>query len=172
MSVDTPKAEEDIVGTQPLTSSPPKPQPSEVHVVGGDLKATTAMSAVEGIESSRKKDERMDTGLAGRAESPPSSLRGPPTAPQRPVVEDSGTSSLPSLRSRRTSPMEQSTVQGSSDRPLNVTDALTYLDSVKNQFQEQPDVYNRFLEIMKDFKNEQCVSFCSLPPQMTKQKQH
>lgn len=39
-------------------------------------------------------------------------------------------------------------------RPLNVTDALTYLDSVKQQFQDNPDVYNRFLDIMKDFKGQ------------------
>ncbi|KAL6301443.1 hypothetical protein BKA93DRAFT_751965 [Sparassis latifolia] len=40
------------------------------------------------------------------------------------------------------------------ERPLNVTDALSYLDSVKMQFQERPDVYNHFLDIMKDFKGQ------------------
>jgi len=39
-------------------------------------------------------------------------------------------------------------------RPLNVKDALTYLDQVKVQFQERPDVYNKFLDIMKDFKSQ------------------
>ncbi|ODV89930.1 hypothetical protein CANCADRAFT_1662 [Tortispora caseinolytica NRRL Y-17796] len=39
-------------------------------------------------------------------------------------------------------------------RPLNVKDALSYLDQVKVQFQNQPDVYNRFLDIMKDFKSQ------------------
>ena len=39
-------------------------------------------------------------------------------------------------------------------RPLNVTDALTYLDAVKVQFQDKPDVYNHFLDIMKDFKSQ------------------
>ena len=39
-------------------------------------------------------------------------------------------------------------------RPLNVTDALTYLDAVKNQFQDNLDVYNHFLDIMKDFKSQ------------------
>ena len=43
------------------------------------------------------------------------------------------------------------------NRPLNVTDALTYLDAVKVQFQDKPDVYNNFLDIMKDFKSEVCV---------------
>jgi histone deacetylase complex regulatory component SIN3 len=39
-------------------------------------------------------------------------------------------------------------------RPLNVTDALSYLDAVKSQFQDKPDVYNHFLDIMKDFKSQ------------------
>ena len=39
-------------------------------------------------------------------------------------------------------------------RPLNVKDALSYLDQVKIQFYDQPDVYNRFLDIMKDFKSQ------------------
>jgi paired amphipathic helix protein Sin3a len=47
------------------------------------------------------------------------------------------------------------------ERPLNVTDALSYLDDVKAQFQDQPDVYNHFLDIMKDFKSQLCVSFLS-----------
>ncbi|KAF8518600.1 paired amphipathic helix, partial [Gautieria morchelliformis] len=40
------------------------------------------------------------------------------------------------------------------DRPLNVSDALGYLDEVKNRFQDRPDVYNHFLDIMKDFKSQ------------------
>ncbi|KAJ7056613.1 histone deacetylase complex, SIN3 component, partial [Mycena amicta] len=40
------------------------------------------------------------------------------------------------------------------NRALNVTDALSYLDAVKNQFNAQPEVYNRFLDIMKDFKSQ------------------
>lgn len=41
-----------------------------------------------------------------------------------------------------------------SERPLNVSDALGYLDQVKMQFSERPDVYNKFLDIMKDFKSQ------------------
>lgn len=52
---------------------------------------------------------------------------------------------------RRASPVDQST----SERPLNVADALSYLDDVKSRFNDQPDVYNHFLDIMKEFKNEQ-----------------
>ena len=40
-------------------------------------------------------------------------------------------------------------------RQLNVKDALSYLELVKFQFSSQPEIYHRFLEIMKDFKNQE-----------------
>ncbi|PVU95697.1 hypothetical protein BB561_001661 [Smittium simulii] len=40
-----------------------------------------------------------------------------------------------------------------SGKQVNVRDALSYLDLVKFQFQKQPEIYNRFLGIMKDFKS-------------------
>ncbi|KAJ7650581.1 hypothetical protein FB45DRAFT_888175 [Roridomyces roridus] len=50
----------------------------------------------------------------------------------------------------------QSDVQSATpiERPLNVTDALSYLDDVKNNFHDQPNVYNHFLDIMKEFKSQ------------------
>ncbi|CCF55947.1 hypothetical protein KAFR_0A05120 [Kazachstania africana CBS 2517] len=39
-------------------------------------------------------------------------------------------------------------------RPLNVKDALSYLEQVKQQFNSRPDIYNQFLDIMKDFKSQ------------------
>lgn len=44
-------------------------------------------------------------------------------------------------------------VEPPANRPV-MQDALTYLDQVKVQFHDQPDVYNRFLDIMKDFKSQ------------------
>lgn len=41
---------------------------------------------------------------------------------------------------------------GQGQQPI-LNDALSYLDQVKVQFVEHPDVYNRFLDIMKDFKS-------------------
>lgn len=54
------------------------------------------------------------------------------------------------------SPVGSSAAQASPEmnRALNVTDALSYLDAVKVQFNEKPEVYNRFLDIMKDFKSQ------------------
>jgi len=45
---------------------------------------------------------------------------------------------------------------------MSVQDALSYLDQVKVQFADQPDVYNRFLDIMKDFKSQAYVLFPDL----------
>eukprot|EP00040_Diaphanoeca_grandis_P026119 m.145798 g.145798 ORF g.145798 m.145798 type:complete len:319 (+) comp30455_c0_seq1:246-1202(+) len=36
---------------------------------------------------------------------------------------------------------------------LKVEDALSYLDQVRQQFENQPQVYNKFLDIMKEFKS-------------------
>lgn len=45
------------------------------------------------------------------------------------------------------------TSKDTSHSQLTVNDALSYLDQIKFQFQDnQPDVYNKFLDIMKDFK--------------------
>ncbi|KAH3661386.1 hypothetical protein OGAPHI_006793 [Ogataea philodendri] len=49
---------------------------------------------------------------------------------------------------------QQVAATAQSYRPLNVKDALSYLDQVKIQFQNQTDVYNNFLDIMKDFKSQ------------------
>uniref|UniRef100_A0A158PBC3 HDAC_interact domain-containing protein n=1 Tax=Angiostrongylus cantonensis TaxID=6313 RepID=A0A158PBC3_ANGCA len=55
---------------------------------------------------------------------------------------------------------------------FRVEDALSYLDQVKTQFADQPNVYTQFLDIMKDFKSQAYadenslnahVLFCDLP---------
>ena len=56
---------------------------------------------------------------------------------------------------------QTATMADNSARPLNVTDALTYLDLVKNRFRDRPEVYNQFLDIMKEFKGQTYV-VCSL----------
>jgi histone deacetylase complex regulatory component SIN3 len=64
-------------------------------------------------------------------------------------------SSLPSMPRPQSQP-EQNNVPSrpsvSPYRQLKVEDALAYLDEVKSEFAGQPHVYNRFLDIMKEFK--------------------
>lgn len=48
----------------------------------------------------------------------------------------------------------QAAMVGQGQQPI-LNDALSYLDQVKVQFSDKPDVYNKFLDIMKDFKSAQ-----------------
>ncbi|XP_077953566.1 paired amphipathic helix protein Sin3a-like isoform X2 [Gasterosteus aculeatus] len=48
----------------------------------------------------------------------------------------------------------QASPQGQQFQRLKVEDALSYLDQVKLQFGNQPQVYNDFLDIMKEFKSQ------------------
>lgn len=70
-----------------------------------------------------------------------------PTQSPTPMVPES---SAPSMRLPPLSYIEGQP----QERQLNVTDALSYLDAVKVQFHDQPEVYNQFLDIMKDFKSQ------------------
>ncbi|KAJ3035457.1 Transcriptional regulatory protein sin3 [Rhizophlyctis rosea] len=71
-----------------------------------------------------------------------------PSTPSTPI--HSSASSIPS----NLAVAEAAASAVSQYRPLNVKDALSYLDQVKIQFSDQPEVYNRFLDIMKDFKSQ------------------
>lgn len=75
-------------------------------------------------------------------------VAGPSTAVQTELADVVMTESPPLLHPRP--------VVGKAppERPLNVKDALSYLNAVKVQFQHKPDVYNLFLDIMKDFKGQ------------------
>lgn len=73
------------------------------------------------------------------------------SAPQTPMMDVEPTSAT-SVGRAQTPQSSQSANQN--DRQLNVTDALSYLDAVKSRFHDRTDVYNRFLDIMKDFKTQ------------------
>jgi len=53
-------------------------------------------------------------------------------------------------------PSQQPTAQQQQQhfQKLKVEDALSYLDQVKDKFKNQPQVYNDFLDIMKEFKSQ------------------
>lgn len=87
---------------------------------------------------------------AGRGIATPGRLASPAVGakPEAPAA------AAPDLPSTAATGADSDGMTESESRPLNVTDALSYLDSVKQQFQENPDVYNQFLDIMKDFKGQ------------------
>lgn len=66
----------------------------------------------------------------------------------RPPIADDIPYGSPNAFSAQEPPKLQERVQ------INVSDAVVYLDSIKIQFQERPDVYNDFLDIMKEYKGQ------------------
>jgi paired amphipathic helix protein Sin3a len=48
---------------------------------------------------------------------------------------------------------------------LNRREAISFVDNVKLQFEDDPEKYDRFLDIMRDLKGNVCVIFSfSVPP--------
>ena len=114
------------------------------------------------------------TTVRRNSNSPPSSSTPNYNRPKTPNIESSSLSDhAPIPQSQTTTPSSSSTppvsnttttttaatmtsasVAANGYRPLNVKDALTYLDQVKVKFADQPEVYNRFLDIMKEFKSQ------------------
>ncbi|KAJ3508561.1 hypothetical protein NLJ89_g5689 [Agrocybe chaxingu] len=134
MAVDSPGRESKRLPENSPRTLPPL---SDQHSQNNDRKATPKPEILE----QPLKEDRV---LTPRIATPIFIPRSEPGGPLRDDTQ----------RSRKASPMDTRTYS-TSDRPLNVTDALSYLDAVKVQFQDKPDVYNHFLDIMKEFKNEQ-----------------
>jgi hypothetical protein len=108
---------------------------------------------------------------------PPSSVRPPPipagsdgqSLPEQPSASPAtGQSLYPQvlmggfvrapLAFHGTRPLASTTTQatmpsGNNASKLALNDAFSYLDRVKAEFEGQPEVYNRFLQVMRDFKN-------------------
>ncbi len=50
-----------------------------------------------------------------------------------------------------------SMIRSSDGTPVSILDAMCYLYAIRDQFPDKPEVYNRFLDIIRDCKNELCV---------------
>ncbi|KAJ2926800.1 hypothetical protein H1R20_g10317, partial [Candolleomyces eurysporus] len=137
---------------QPSPDDPPKISHERGKSPPADLEKVLKAEDVPTRVSSPKPP------AAGPVATPEPARRTPSSRRATPMIVDEPPRALPKSslsKSRRASPVEEQNPSQPHDRPLNVTDALTYLDEVKVQFADQPDVYNQFLDIMKEFKNEQ-----------------
>ncbi|EPY49396.1 SIN3 family co-repressor Pst3 [Schizosaccharomyces cryophilus OY26] len=63
-------------------------------------------------------------------------------------------SSIPTLSANMETDEGLAAMTSSNSRPLDVNDALSYLEMVRYYFSEKREVYNQFLEIMRDFKSQ------------------
>ncbi|EAU81489.2 sin3b [Coprinopsis cinerea okayama7 len=135
------------------TTSSPTPRSTE-SAVTGPAAAGAVADAGDTNPPPPVREERV-TRSSSRKPSPTSEAPKEENVPPRNAPSPSAMAVDEPPPPRKGSPADAHGYPGSSDRPLNVTDALTYLDQVKVQFADQPDVYNQFLDIMKEFKNEQ-----------------
>ncbi|KAK5937991.1 Transcriptional regulatory protein sin3 [Knufia obscura] len=76
----------------------------------------------------------------------------PATGPQAFGTQISGQNAPQPYMTQPSPALVQQQIANGQQPILN--DALSYLDQVKVRFSDQPDVYNRFLDIMKDFKSQ------------------
>ena len=153
----------------PVDTHTPGPEPTKAQERTEESTSTIQLSSTQDRNATPKADA---LGILMKGEEKMEQDSTPPVAAPVAVsrsdskdivmqAEDTPAQASTSQLSRRTSPTDPQSYPLSADRPLNVTDALTYLDDVKGQFQDKPDVYNHFLDIMKEFKNELSVRFIS-----------
>ncbi|GLB39349.1 putative histone deacetylase (HDAC) interacting [Lyophyllum shimeji] len=151
---------EEPAAPAPGVPNPPEPTPVPTDAeapVQEDNKTEAPTGGVIGEEQEIKEQTDQKPPLA--AEEPPVTsepISEPPlqTAATPMAVDDTPAAAGPSQRPPERLPPPEPRGYTPLDRPLNVTDALGYLDAVKVQFADQPNVYNQFLDIMKEFKNE------------------
>ncbi|GAA6009510.1 hypothetical protein JCM11491_003584 [Sporobolomyces phaffii] len=80
--------------------------------------------------------------------------RNPPPPHQPPRSTPAAQQSAPTPPSQPPAAPAAQQASNAALRPLNVRDALQYLDRVKQQFANEYEVYDQFLTIMKDFKTQ------------------
>ncbi|EDV37338.1 uncharacterized protein Dana_GF11469, isoform A [Drosophila ananassae] len=135
----------------------------QIHVTGGGAGAANPASAQTVSSSSQTGTIRQRTisgtqtvasavgnlaTMAVQQQQPPTQQQQPPLAAAlTPPASISG-NSVPGGAS--TPPQGQ---PGNATPRLKVEDALSYLDQVKFQYADQPQIYNNFLDIMKEFKS-------------------
>ncbi|XP_059916267.1 SIN3 transcription regulator family member Aa isoform X1 [Gadus macrocephalus] len=86
---------------------------------------------------------------AGHGHTSSPAVHGGPAHHHSPAVQAHGPAGM-----HGHTPAPQATAQGQQFQRLKVEDALSYLDQVKLQFGNHPQVYNDFLDIMKEFKSQ------------------
>ncbi|KAJ2493505.1 hypothetical protein IWW37_000594 [Coemansia sp. RSA 2050] len=144
-------------GTSVLQLSQPAPRPSSSHMAPPSVPGAMSVASPHFAAASRA-----PAAMAAHSASAASAHQGANARPSSVVAAPLATSTQPAAANGSTvapaaaaeAPSEPARPQvDARERQLNVSDALSYLDLVKSQFQDRPEVYNQFLEIMKEFKS-------------------
>jgi paired amphipathic helix protein Sin3a len=81
----------------------------------------------------------------------PTQVSLPPISPMVQATSPTGAMAMAGASAAHP-PQTAGTNQNPSKGHPQLNDALAYLDRVKAEFHDQPEVYNKFLQIMRDFK--------------------
>ncbi|XP_075219291.1 paired amphipathic helix protein Sin3a-like isoform X2 [Lycorma delicatula] len=122
-----------------------KPSPADLNIVP-QFPVQAAFSASMPAVASTIKSSVAGGGLQGGAPHQPTTTLHPLHQSNRHKMH-SGSTTPPSVGGSGSAQQQQF-------QRLKVEDALTYLDLVKMKFSNQPQVYNDFLDIMKEFKSQ------------------
>ncbi|XP_011605729.2 SIN3 transcription regulator family member Aa [Takifugu rubripes] len=122
----------------------PAPAPTVYEAVSDNMQPTA------GVQYSVTQGYQVTQNSGGHGHTPNPAVHGG-AHHHSPAVQPHGPSVM-SGHSHTAAP--QGSAQGQQFQRLKVEDALSYLDQVKLQFGNQPQVYNDFLDIMKEFKSQ------------------
>ncbi|KAI1160718.1 hypothetical protein F5B18DRAFT_495815 [Nemania serpens] len=150
-------------------AGPPIPlgaPPASVNAFGGPLQNETSRPHQH---SAQNASNQMFGAIGGPSSGPPGLAGGAGPVFGGPLQQDNGrpgqvipfgSSGVAGVAMAASNPSMPAGGAGSNNGTLQqgqqpiLNDALSYLDQVKVQFADQPDVYNKFLDIMKDFKSQ------------------
>ena len=71
-------------------------------------------------------------------------VSGPPSSTPLPITSTTPTSTTSNVTSTGSTSTTQS---------MQLNDAFAYLDRVRAEFSDQPEIYNKFLQVMREFKS-------------------
>lgn len=126
----------------------------------GEMHASTALTTSSTPTTQQQQvDDKSRIGVKPRSGSAGMSVASfdnplPPSQPSVPSLQYQMVPSQQQEQKGQDQQQQQAPIYDQYYRPLNVKDALSYLEQVKFQFNSRPDVYNHFLDIMKDFKSQ------------------
>ncbi|KAL5469519.1 hypothetical protein EMCRGX_G030782 [Ephydatia muelleri] len=121
----------------------------EPQKVADSLVSFPRSSSQQGTNSTASSQPATNTTAGMAAQMPLQQTTLPQTQQSSPGSQSQGTAPATS-----TIQQQAAAVASSQFQRLKVEDALSYLDQVKLQFGNQPQVYNDFLDIMKEFKSQ------------------
>ncbi|XP_037821313.1 paired amphipathic helix protein Sin3a isoform X2 [Lucilia sericata] len=121
----------------------------QIHVTGGTAGSVPIVTNPTVPQTANSVRQRTISGTQSSSISSSSQ----PLVQQQQQQQQATTAQTPQLTGGGTTASTPQPGQPGAPPRLKVEDALSYLDQVKYQYSDQPQIYNNFLDIMKEFKS-------------------